>query len=282
MNHSKKHNALVNVTQNHTFSASRGIHQGPGEVTPHVQGCNIDYSELKLATSGQHKKNHFCLSEAGNQSFIWEFLSLQPERRSLLSPEMEIWGEEASRNKTCDFFNWLPQAQTLFRFVHNWIPKPKFLILSIPHQFTVSLSKMYKSFLNQNLFLFLSVNLSGVNWIISSATGLKGEGWRCPLPNSCFSFREANDTLSPTIRAAARPAWLSDQKHVWYNITVNFCCLVAKLCQTLLQPHGLQPARLLCPWDFPGKNTGVGCIKPASPALAGMFFTTEPLGKPYG
>ena len=21
----------------------------------------------------------------------------------------------------------------------------------------------------------------------------------------------------------------------------------------------LQPARLLCPWDFPGKNTGVGC-----------------------
>ena len=26
-----------------------------------------------------------------------------------------------------------------------------------------------------------------------------------------------------------------------------------------LWPHGLQPARLLCPWDFPGKRTGVGC-----------------------
>ena len=24
-----------------------------------------------------------------------------------------------------------------------------------------------------------------------------------------------------------------------------------------LQPHELQPARLLCPWDSPGKNTGV-------------------------
>ena len=24
-------------------------------------------------------------------------------------------------------------------------------------------------------------------------------------------------------------------------------------------PHGLQPIRLLCPWDFPGKGTGVGC-----------------------
>ena len=26
-----------------------------------------------------------------------------------------------------------------------------------------------------------------------------------------------------------------------------------------LRPHGRQPTRLLCPWDFPGKSTGVGC-----------------------
>ena len=25
------------------------------------------------------------------------------------------------------------------------------------------------------------------------------------------------------------------------------------------RPHGLQPTRLLCPWDFPSKSTGVGC-----------------------
>ena len=25
------------------------------------------------------------------------------------------------------------------------------------------------------------------------------------------------------------------------------------------RPYGLQPSRLLCPWDFPGKSTGVGC-----------------------
>ena len=25
------------------------------------------------------------------------------------------------------------------------------------------------------------------------------------------------------------------------------------------RPHGLQPTRLLCPWDFLGKSTGVGC-----------------------
>ena len=26
-----------------------------------------------------------------------------------------------------------------------------------------------------------------------------------------------------------------------------------------MRPHGLQPTRLFCPWDSPGKNTGVGC-----------------------
>ena len=26
-----------------------------------------------------------------------------------------------------------------------------------------------------------------------------------------------------------------------------------------LRPHGLQPTRLLCPWDIPGKSTKVGC-----------------------
>ena len=36
-------------------------------------------------------------------------------------------------------------------------------------------------------------------------------------------------------------------------------CLVGKSCPTLLRPHEQQPMRLLCPWDFLGKNFGVGC-----------------------
>ena len=35
-----------------------------------------------------------------------------------------------------------------------------------------------------------------------------------------------------------------------------------------LRPHGLQPTRLLRPWDFPGKSTGVG-----SPCLLLGFLT---------
>ena len=35
-------------------------------------------------------------------------------------------------------------------------------------------------------------------------------------------------------------------------------CSVTSVMSASLQPHGLQPARLLCPWDFPGKNPGLG------------------------
>ena len=57
-----------------------------------------------------------------------------------------------------------------------------------------------------------------------------------------------------------------------------------------LQPYGLQPATFLYPWDFPGKNNGMGLsclhsggllnpeIKPMSlksPAFVGRFFTTS-------
>ena len=34
---------------------------------------------------------------------------------------------------------------------------------------------------------------------------------------------------------------------------------VAQVVSNPLQPHGLQPSRFLCPWDFPGNSTGVDC-----------------------
>ena len=36
-------------------------------------------------------------------------------------------------------------------------------------------------------------------------------------------------------------------------------CLVTQSCLTLCGPMDCSPPRLLCPWNFPGKNTGVGC-----------------------
>ena len=59
-----------------------------------------------------------------------------------------------------------------------------------------------------------------------------------------------------------------------------------------LQPHGLSPARFLCPWNSPGRNTGVGChshlqgnlpdpgIEPRSSTLQADALLSEPPGKP--
>ena len=49
------------------------------------------------------------------------------------------------------------------------------------------------------------------------------------------------------------------------------CCSVLS-CSVMsdsLRPYGLQPARLLCPWNFPGKDTGVSCHF----LLQGIFLT---------
>ena len=55
-----------------------------------------------------------------------------------------------------------------------------------------------------------------------------------------------------------------------------------------LQPFGLYPTRLLCPWESPGKNTGVDLcplpgdlpnlgIEPVSPALQADSLPTKPV-----
>ena len=39
---------------------------------------------------------------------------------------------------------------------------------------------------------------------------------------------------------------------------IHLLCVLSQSCLTLLWPFGQKPARLLCPWDSPGKNTRVG------------------------
>ena len=51
-----------------------------------------------------------------------------------------------------------------------------------------------------------------------------------------------------------------DKEDVVYIYTMDYCCcLVASVVSICIRPYGLQPARLLCPWDSLGKITGVGC-----------------------
>ena len=48
-------------------------------------------------------------------------------------------------------------------------------------------------------------------------------------------------------------------------------CVSHSVMSDSLQPHGLQPTRPLCPWDFPGKNTRV--VRHS--LLQGIFPTQE-------
>ena len=48
--------------------------------------------------------------------------------------------------------------------------------------------------------------------------------------------------------------------HSIFFLIYRDVCRLLVLCSVVsdsLQPHGLEPARLFCPWDFPGKNTAV-------------------------
>ena len=83
----------------------------------------------------------------------------------------------------------------------------------------------------------------------------------------------------------------------WMNSKCISCCVCLQSCLILLWPPGLWTVRLLCPWNFPGKNTGVGCHFLLSRSLGssqpkdrthiscilyhGGFFTTASPGKPY-
>ena len=57
-----------------------------------------------------------------------------------------------------------------------------------------------------------------------------------------------------------------------YSQVYHFCvcvCVSHSIMPNSLPPHGLLPARPLCPLDSPGKNTGVGCHA----LLQGVFPT---------
>ena len=53
------------------------------------------------------------------------------------------------------------------------------------------------------------------------------------------------------------------------HINCSCCVYVCSATTDSLQPHGLKPTRLHCSWDFPGKDTGMGCHF----LLQGIFLT---------
>ena len=61
------------------------------------------------------------------------------------------------------------------------------------------------------------------------------------------------------------------------NFNKCVCVLSCSVMSNSLWPHGPQPARLLCPQNFPGKSTGLGCYfllhgNLPKPGVKNLFF----------
>ena len=85
-------------------------------------------------------------------------------------------------------------------------------------------------------------------WLAAAAKSLQ----------SCLTLCDPIDGSSPSLGFSRQEHWsglpfpspmLESEKWKWSRSVMS----------DPQRPHGLQPTRLLRPWDFPGRRTGVGC-----------------------
>ena len=77
---------------------------------------------------------------------------------------------------------------------------------------------------------------------------------------SHFSRVRLCDPIDSSPPGSPLPGILQARTLEWVAISLsNAWKWKVKVVSGSSQPHGLQPTRLLHPWDFPGKSTGVGC-----------------------
>ena len=62
--------------------------------------------------------------------------------------------------------------------------------------------------------------------------------------------------LSQSLKSPGK--WKNGKPKHFHSTPVSKCMLSCSVVSDSLRPHGLWPARLLCPCDSPGKNAGVG------------------------
>ena len=78
----------------------------------------------------------------------------------------------------------------------------------------------------------------------------------------------AGTQINQEVKLDGERKLLHDFFHMYFQVYVFFRyrwerVLIMCVCPKLLQCYGLEPARLLCSWDSPGKNTGmVPCPSP--------------------
>ena len=103
--------------------------------------------------------------------------------------------------------------------------------------------------------------LTGWNWKVNMITLIA----KLLLLLSCFSCVRLCATPETAAHQAPPSLGFSRQEH-WSGLPFSSPMRESEkwkwsrsVVSDSYQPHGLQPTRLLRPWDFPGKSTGVGC-----------------------
>ena len=77
--------------------------------------------------------------------------------------------------------------------------------------------------------------------------------------------------LQPSTDASPMPGRTGNFHSAWLVHSRNLCAVLRSVVSGSLRPQGLWPAKLLCPWDSPGKDTGVG----KHSLLQGIFLVQE-------
>ena len=87
--------------------------------------------------------------------------------------------------------------------------------------------------------------------------------WRAAAAESLQSCLTLCDPIDASPPGSAVPGILQARTLEWVAISSSNAwkrkVKVKSVMSGSSRPHGLQPTRLLCPWEFPGKSTGVGC-----------------------
>ena len=140
------------------------------------------------------------------------------------------------------------------------------------------------AFISHTYFTYSQPIISGVfKWIVAWRLPASGPGRRCDGSGQCVErphrYRRDKHISQQHLRwedllSLAAPVW---DVSVYQSLLGRCWCLLTGKSESVshwgvsdsLPSHGLQPTRFLCPWDSPGKNTGVSCHS----LLQGIFPT---------
>ena len=110
---------------------------------------------------------------------------------------------------------------------------------------------------------------AGDTGLIPGSGWSPGEGNSHPLQYSCLENYMTRGAWRATVHGVAESrTWLSDWTELKLHMS-EWTWVTNSVMSDSLRSHGLEPARLLCLWNSPGKNTGVGGYS----LLQGIFPT---------